>query len=125
MANNIPNKQILVVEDSEDIRHYLCDLLRLEQFEVELASEGQMALNYLNASTKLPDLILLDLIMPVKDGYQLLDDLKSDSRFDGIPVIVMTANQMQDAKSLGTAGFLRKPSDIDKLLTTIRSVLDY
>jgi DNA-binding response OmpR family regulator len=123
MANSLSHKRILVVDDSIDIRESLFDLLRMEEYEVELAEEGQKALNYLNAATTLPDLILLDLLMPVKDGYQLLCDLRADGRISGIPVIIMTANQMQDAKSLGTAGFLRKPLAPGKLLAMIRAVI--
>jgi CheY-like chemotaxis protein len=121
--NRLPRKQILVIEDSVEIRVGLSALLKLENYDVVVSEDGQAGLNYLNSAKVLPHLILLDLLMPVKDGYEFLEEKKANPRFDTIPVIIMTANQMQDAKSLGTEGFLRKPLVIDLLIETIESIL--
>lgn len=112
-------KRILIIEDDGDIRDGLSELLTLEGFEVELASDGQRGIDYLRATPQTPDVILLDLIMPVKDGYQFRDEQLADQRLSKIPVVIMTANRTQDIKSLGTKGFLRKPVSIDDLLSVI------
>ncbi len=112
-------KRILVIEDDPNIREAITEVLAMEGFEAIAAEHGQAGLDCLSSGTPLPDVILLDLLMPIKDGYQFRAEQKMNPRISEIPVIVMTANQMQDAKSLGTAGFLRKPVSIEDLLSAI------
>jgi CheY-like chemotaxis protein len=116
-------KKILVVEDDFDIREALHDLLTLEGFELLLAADGQDALNQLRSSDSEPDAILLDLVMPVKDGYEFLQERDLDPRLARIPVIVMTANQALTEKPLGSSAFLRKPVGRVDLLAAIEGVV--
>src|SRR5438552_3469790 len=105
----LPRKRILVVDDSLEIRESLADLLGLENYEAAVAGDGQAALDYLLASSEKPDLIILDLLMQGMSGYEFLKRQKTEPNLKGISVIIMTANQIQHAKSLGAEGFLRKP----------------
>jgi CheY-like chemotaxis protein len=113
--------RILVVEDSPDIRDGMIELLALEGYDVAAAEDGRAALALLESGTPLPELILLDLIMPGMDGYQFLEELRRRERISSIPVIIMTANQ--EAKGLGTTGFIRKPIAVDRLLAMIGALI--
>lgn len=112
-------KRILVIEDDVDIREAIEQILKLENFEVSSAQHGQEGLDYLRASQPLPDVILLDLMMPVKNGYEFLKEKRLDSRLSSVPVVVMTANQMQQDCPEGAIAFLRKPVNIDELVETL------
>lgn len=115
--------RILLVEDDVDIQEALTQILTLEGYEVIRATNGQEGLDYLRSAKELPQMILLDLIMPVKDGYQFLAERSFNNRLSELPVIVMTANQMQSSRPAGATGFLRKPVDISVLLDTIRDTI--
>lgn len=113
---------ILLVEDNAAICDAMSELLQLEGYKVAIANNGQLAWDYLQASATLPDLILLDLMMPVMDGIAFLKAQKSDARIAKIPVFIMTANGVPlDIEKFNVVGFLRKPVDIDKLFDTLRS----
>jgi CheY-like chemotaxis protein len=108
---------VLVVEDEEDSRETLRELLELEGYEVETATNGIEALAKLDVIV--PCIILLDLFMPVMDGWQLLDRLRSDGRLASLTVLVTTsaaANTPADVRV-----FL-KPLDFDRLLRTVDAV---
>lgn len=80
--------KILIVEDEKPLLHALEDKLILEGFEVILAGNGQEGLNL--ALSKKPDLILLDIVMPIMDGMEMLGRLRSDSWGAEVPVILLT-----------------------------------
>ncbi len=115
-------KKILVIEDDPDIREVISVLLSIEGFEVVSSPDGQDGLDYLHSAATLPDVILLDLVMPVKDGYQFRREQIQDERLSNIPVIVMTANQMSDPQAFAGVAFLRKPVALDQLISSIRRV---
>src|SRR6187549_1262395 len=96
---------ILVVEDDTDIRESLVEVLEDEGFGVRAAADGRQALDVLRAERPLPDLILLDLMMPVMNGFQFREQQLSDAAFAGIPVVVVTAdaNARAKAESLNAA----------------------
>jgi CheY-like chemotaxis protein len=114
-------KRILIVEDDADIREVLRDLLKSEGYLVECAENGKEAIETLRAATALPQLILLDLMMPIMDGYAFRREQESDPRLILIPVILLTADRDIEAKreQLGARSFIRKPFDIDQAMATI------
>ena len=116
---NHPPK-LLVVEDDESARDALADILDLEGFDVALSSNGQEALNYLR-SKPLPDLIILDLQMPIMNGWQFRREQNKNPRLASVPVLVLTA--FQSAGDMKVAAVMRKPIDIQRLLSTVHELV--
>ena len=116
------NKKLMIVEDSMDIQLILKDLFTGEGYDVACASNGQEALDLLKSLEDLPQLILLDLMMPVMDGFQFRDEQTKDSRFSKIPVFIMSADTNIQTKKIKTAATqaFKKPVDIDQLLEATR-----
>jgi CheY-like chemotaxis protein len=111
---------VLVVDDDEDIRHILSDILRAEGYASAAASDGKEALEFLGKHPP-PSVILLDLMMPVMDGWEFSRRLRADERLSGIPVIVMSAHvsARQASSTLAAYAFLEKPLDMDRLLKLV------
>lgn len=114
-------KTILIVEDDEDIRNNLQLLLESEGYVVELAQNGQVGIDLLRSGKPLPSLIVLDLMMPIMDGFQFREAQLKDPRIADVPVIVMTADGHVEDKQRRTAAklLLRKPVDIDVILDAV------
>ncbi|WP_133478427.1 response regulator [Cognatilysobacter segetis] len=113
-------KAILIVEDNPDIRDIFRTLFELEGFDVHVAENGQDALHRLDDDHVEPCLILLDLSMPVMDGWTFLDVLHGREDGDRIPVTVLSANVdptlSRDLKSRYGVRVLRKPASVEALL---------
>ena len=117
-------KRILVIEDDEPIRAALAMLLDEEGYQVSTADDGEDAFDRLEANTDaLPDLILLDLRMPVMDGWEFRAAQRRNSRLATIPVVVVSADGSAHAAAISAEAFLRKPLDTGTLLATIARVL--
>lgn len=116
-----PVKHILVVEDDRDILDALVDLLSDEGYFVSTAENGQEALDFLHESTDLPSLILLDLMMPIKDGRQFRLEQKLDLRLCKIPVILMSADGRVEGRKAEYAveHHIRKPADVATILDMV------
>jgi CheY-like chemotaxis protein len=116
---------VLLVEDDPDIREAIGDVLQEEGYTVEMADTGQQALDRLRGGDRLPDVILLDLMMPVMDGWKFRQEQKQHPAWEAIPVIVLSAvgNTQERAESIGASGCLRKPLDIDELLDMLEKVV--
>jgi CheY-like chemotaxis protein len=121
MTEGHGGKTILVVEDDAATREALAMILSAEGFTVVGAANGQEALGRLRSDVR-PDLILLDLMMPVMDGWQFRREQAKDPALAAIPVVVLSAdgNVHQKAASLKTADYLQKPVDAENLLEVIR-----
>jgi CheY-like chemotaxis protein len=104
------NNKILLIEDSKVVQQMYRSKLVLEQFSVTTADNGMEAIKILSKET--PDIILLDLMMPVMDGYKVLQILKTDAKFADIPVLVFSARgqpeEVEKAIKLGAAGYIVK-----------------
>jgi two-component system chemotaxis response regulator CheY len=107
---------ILVVEDDEDVRGALAVFLQLEGYRVVEVSNGREALDYLRANSEPACVILLDMFMPVMDGWQFQAE-KARSQFAGVPVIVISADASaaRQSQDLGAVQNLVKPIDFDRL----------
>jgi CheY-like chemotaxis protein len=109
---------ILVVEDDRDLREILGDALRLEGYEVVTAEHGEAALRHLGTGSR-PCLILLDLMMPVMDGWTFRREMLKNASLAPIPVVVMTAAGGDRASEIKPDALLRKPLEIDAVLSAV------
>jgi CheY-like chemotaxis protein len=119
---------ILIVEDNPDIREIFRTLFELEGFNVHVAENGQDALHRLDDEHVAPCLILLDLSMPVMDGWTFLDVLHGREDGDRIPVTVLSANVdanlSRDLKARYGCRVLRKPASVEALLGIAKACRD-
>jgi signal transduction histidine kinase/CheY-like chemotaxis protein len=116
---------VLLVDDDLDVREALADLLEHRGFPVITAANGAEALELLRVAAARPSLILLDLMMPVMDGYQFLEEQMCDPDLSDIPVAIITAGQAVDRARVAPAiPVLSKPIDVRRLMTTLRRLRD-
>ena len=110
---------ILVVDDDAAIRDVVADILQMSDYPVKTAANGAEALDQIRA--ELPAAVLLDLMMPVMDGWEFLRRCRSCGPCAGLPVVVMSAahDAARVADALGAQGYLAKPFDMDKVLDVI------
>ena len=109
---------VMLVEDSADIREMMTAALQLAGLRVLTAPNGQAALTILQDRPP-PCLILLDLMMPIMNGWELDAALKRDPRLATVPVIVVSALSEDLASPVGATEYFAKPVDIDKLLEVV------
>ncbi len=113
--------KILLVEDNELNRDMLSRRLIRKEFNVVCAIDGQMGIDM--ASSEKPDIILMDLSLPVIDGWQAIKELKSNDDTADIPIIVLTAHAMEGDKEkameTGCDDYDTKPVDFERLLSKI------
>ncbi len=116
--------RILIVDDDSDATEAMADFLKHEGFEVSVASDGQRALANLRSANALPSVILLDLTMPVMNGWQFRQAQLADPSLASVPVIILTAAAASESSisRLHPAGFLRKPVPPQALLNLVGSV---
>ena len=119
----MPIQKILVVDDSKTELHHLSDVLGKRGYSVRTAENGEEALRRLNEDK--PDLILMDVVMPGQNGFQLTRTITRDPRFAGVPVIMCTSkNQETDrvwGMRQGARDYIVKPVDGDELIAKIKS----
>jgi CheY-like chemotaxis protein len=110
-------QSILVIDDDVDTREALTEILADEGYDVTGVDSGQEALAYLREATR-PSLILLDMMMPGMDGWQLRRELQKDPALAAIPVVILSAHDdVRDAAlALGAADYLRKPLRAESVL---------
>jgi len=121
----VENKRILIIDDDPDIRQFLGDLLETEGYRVCSAPSGPEGIE--KAVGERPDLVLLDIMMPEMDGYEVCERLKAGGETCDIPVVMVTVkNDIADiSRSLvtGAVGFIVKPFDSESLLQMVEMVL--
>jgi CheY-like chemotaxis protein len=113
-------RRVLVVDDDPDILDALSEILEVEGYAVERARNGREALQRIEQ--KLPDLVLLDLMMPVMDGSEFARKLAPGAR---PPIIVLSAdrNVSTKAREIGAIGWLAKPFELSDLLAAVKRVV--
>jgi CheY-like chemotaxis protein len=119
MESSVSHCPVLIVEDDEDLREMMAQLLTLEGFQAAAVANGREALEYLHDGEK-PHVILLDLMMPVMDGWEFRRQQQADPTLAPVPVIVLSALDQARASSLEANAFLKKPLDFDRLLALVR-----
>lgn len=126
MENNGNKKKILVIEDEATLQKALCEVLNQEDYEVLSALDGLKGLEL--AQEEKPDLILLDIILPKMDGFDVLKKIKSNKGISRIPVIILTnlsdINDIQKALDLGATTYLVKADfHLEDVLKKIKETL--
>ena len=112
---------VLVVDDDPDILDAICDILEAEGYRVSRARHGVEALEQVDGER--PDVILLDLMMPVMDGVAFSQALRQRPAVSDIPIVVISADgNPQRAASVGATGYLAKPFDIEALLSQVAGI---
>ncbi len=113
--------KILLVEDHEEIWDFLSRRLKRRGFDVVLATDGQQAVE--KAGAERPDIILLDMNLPIMDGWTVAGTIKADEALKGTPIIALTAHAMsgdrEKAIAAGCNDYHPKPVDFSKLLIQI------
>lgn len=128
--------EILLVEDSVVSARLTMGALKqgCVQHRMTWLTDGQDALEFLNragrfANAPRPDLVLLDLGLPGRDGREVLADLKSDPKFEHIPVVVLTGSTAEEdieaAKKLNIEGYMTKPVDMEQFLQLVRELKNF
>jgi len=120
------NKKILVIEDDLTLRNVLAEFLEADGFIVSVASDGEEGLNLI--SEVKPDLILLDIILPKKDGFEVLKAMKGDKEISDIPVMLLTnlgsLDDIEKALALGATTYLVKGDyQIKEIVEKIKNIL--
>jgi len=108
---------VLVVDDDEDLRELVCSSLEADGYAVQAANDGNDALDRLSNS-ELPDLVLLDLEMPIMSGWELIRRLRAIDRCSALPVLVMSGAEPADAPA--GVPFIAKPASLPRLLAAVR-----
>lgn len=130
---------ILVADDSDDDRMLLGEAISeaCPDCPVRMVEDGKKALDYLGGAGEYsdrrkfpkPDLVLLDLKMPIKDGFETLEELRKDERWRFLPVVILSASsQPQDierAHRLGASGYMIKPSSLAELTAMMKAAADF
>ncbi|MBW3589061.1 MAG: response regulator [Actinobacteria bacterium] len=120
------NKRVLVVDDDQSIQRVLVQTLELEGYEVATASDGVEALETL--AGQLPDVVILDVMMPKLDGLDVLKRMRADERTQTVPVILLTARSSQEdiweGWQSGVDYYMTKPFDVEELLRFLSHVLN-
>ena len=121
----MPSERILIVDDDPDLVRAMRLRLRANHYEVTTASDGYGAIA--SAQKERPALIILDLGLPVGDGFVVLERLQNSDTLSGVPVIVLSARDPQSneerALKAGASAFFQKPADNDELMNAIRASL--
>ncbi|HEY4884046.1 MAG TPA: response regulator [Myxococcales bacterium] len=116
-------RDVLIVDDDPDIRDAVGECLRYEGYDVHSATDGRDALDRLEYGLR-PAVILLDLMMPVLNGFDVLEALKSRPEWKSIPVVIVSANRGYEAEDLsGAVSILRKPVNVDRLLAAVEQAV--
>jgi CheY-like chemotaxis protein len=109
---------ILLIEDESDIRTILKDALEWEGYRVYTASNGKEGMEILPGMPA-PSLILLDLMMPVMNGWEFANALQTDHAYRNVPIVALSAFSDPE-KEIRVEGFIKKPVDLDLLLALVR-----
>lgn len=119
----MPGEKILVVDDDRDAREFLSAVLSMSGFEPITAQNGEEALE--TARRERPATVLLDLMMPVRDGLWFLQQRQKDALLSSIPVVVLSAflTALPRAESLGAQLCMPKPVDVDQVIATVERLV--
>jgi len=117
---------ILIVDDDERNIFALSAVMRSKGYLIKSALDGEAGLNILNTNSQI-DLVLMDIMMPIMDGFEAISIIRNDKGLSSIPIIALTANAMVGDKEkcirAGATDYLPKPVDIDKLISKISTCL--
>jgi CheY-like chemotaxis protein len=114
-----PGQYILVVDDDDDFRGALGEVLSEAGYPVQEAENGEVALA--RAREELPGIVLLDLKMPVLDGWGVMERMRQDPKMAGIPILILSAYGFEwESELLGAQGYIPKSVGMDEILERVR-----
>lgn len=126
MTDTGDNKKILIVDDEQDIVETLKFMLEAQGYVCFCAYDGETGLNM--AKEILPDLMILDVMMPKINGYKISRLLKYDNKYKEIPIIMVTARSQEDDKLIGQETgvneYITKPFELDEVISKVKEYLD-
>jgi CheY-like chemotaxis protein len=111
---------ILVIEDDPAIRQIIRDILEIQGYQVSVAASGHEGIQQLKTIRPQPCVVLLDLMMPVTNGWQFLDFQRNDPSLAKVPVIICSAYK-ESAMAVHPSGFVQKPVQLNELLDAVRT----
>ncbi len=118
-------KKILIADDEQNIVISLEFLMKREGFEVLIANDGEEAVKRIRSDC--PDLVLLDVMMPKKSGFEVCQEIKADPAFSGVRILMLTAKgrdtEMAKGLALGADAYMTKPFSTKELVEKVRSML--
>ncbi len=118
-------KTVLIVDDSNTNVFLLQSILETEGIQTSVAISGKEAFNFLE--NRKPSLILLDIMMPDKDGFMVLEELKSNPEMKNIPVVFITAKNDKDIREIaleaGATELIQKPIDVNNVIKLVKNIL--
>ncbi len=119
------SNKILVVDDEPNIRETISFILEMEGYEVVLATNGEEAIEMVNIHK--PKVIILDVMMPKKNGYEVAETIRKNSEYSNIYIIILTAKgQRKDEEQAIKSGanvYMSKPFDDEKILSIIKGII--
>ena len=125
MSSESNGKKILIVDDEQDIVETLKFMLEAQGYECFCAYDGENGLNM--AKEIMPDLMILDVMMPKINGYKISRLLKYDNKYKDIPIIMVTARSQEDDKLLGQETgvneYITKPFELDEVIAKVNEYL--
>jgi CheY-like chemotaxis protein len=114
-----PGQYILVVDDDNDFREAICEVLGEAGYPVQQAENGELALK--RVADEAPGIVLLDLKMPVLDGWGVMERMRGDARSSAIPILILSAYGFEwEAELLGAQGYIPKSVGMDEILERVR-----
>ena len=120
------NKKVLIADDEQNIVISLEFLMKREGFEVVVANDGEEAIRRIRADQ--PDLVLLDVMMPKKSGFEVCQEVKSDPALGGVRILMLTAKgrdtEVAQGLALGADAYMTKPFSTRELVDKVRSMLE-
>jgi DNA-binding response OmpR family regulator len=124
---SLPSRRILVVDDDEDIRKVVSHNLETEGYAVDTAEGGDEAMEVVKRHA--PDLVILDIMMPVRDGYDVLAEIRANPDTAELPVVLLTAKRAEsdiwEGWSSGADYYMTKPFEVGELLRFVKYVFGH
>ncbi len=123
-ASTLENKTVLIADD--DMRNVFALTSSLQQYNmhIEIANNGLEAINIMNDESKNIDIVLMDIMMPEMDGYEAIQEIRKNKKFNELPIIAVTAKAMKGDREksieLGANDYVSKPIDLDKLVSLMQ-----
>ena len=126
-----PQIKVLLVEDDEDHYFLIKKIWKdaVPQSELVRVEDGEELMDYLTQAARMPDLVILDINMPRKDGWEVLAEMKADPRLRPIPIVVLTTSETEEDKSrsydMGASSYIRKPVEFKDWVETFKALNRY
>lgn len=127
MKNLIIKPLILLVDDSLVVRKYVGDLLRKNNYDVVIKNDGWEAITFLNNESQVPEIIISDIEMPNMNGFQLIEAIRKEEKFNAVPILVISAHAESHIvlmESENIQGFIKKPFEDSDLLNQTQYLIN-